>query len=58
MMKVDFKRLAVIGAAGQIPRILISRVLKETEMELVLSGRNVEKRLGIEDDKIYKRRHV
>ena len=31
-------RLAIIGAAGQIPGFLIPRVLEETDFKLTLAG--------------------
>jgi uncharacterized protein YbjT (DUF2867 family) len=33
-------KLLILGAAGQISRLLITRLLKETDHELVLLARN------------------
>lgn len=51
-MKTEFKKIAIIGAAGQIARMLAERVLAETDMELTLAGRNVSQRVGLEDPRI------
>lgn len=51
-MKTAFKKIAIIGAAGQISRMLIQRLLEETDMELTLAGRQVASRLGLVDDRI------
>lgn len=45
-------RLAIIGAAGQIPGFLIPRVLEETDFKLTLAGRKVSQRLSYQDDRI------
>lgn len=45
-------KIAIIGAAGQIPGLLIPRLLKETSAELVLAGRDVSKRVGVNDSRI------
>lgn len=45
-------KVAIIGAAGQIPGFLIPRVLKETDFELTLAGRNVSRRIGLANDRI------
>ena len=45
-------RLAIIGAAGQIPGFLIPRVLEETDFKLTLVGRKVSQRLSYQDDRI------
>ncbi|HEM3488809.1 TPA: NAD(P)H-binding protein [Streptococcus suis] len=45
-------KLAIIGAAGQIPGFLIPRVLEETDYDLILAGRNVSRRVGEVDDRI------
>lgn len=51
-MNTQFKKIAIIGAAGQIPRLLIPRLLEETNIELVLAGRNVESRVGVKNARI------
>ena len=51
-MKSEFKKIAIIGAAGQISRILIGRLLSETDMTMTLAGRQVSKRLGLEDERL------
>lgn len=51
-MKTDYKHLTIIGAAGQISRMLIRRLLEETGMTMTLAGRNVSGRIGIQDDRI------
>lgn len=38
-------KLLILGAAGQISRLLITRLLKETDHELVLLARNATQRL-------------
>lgn len=45
-------KLAIIGAAGQIPGFLIPRVLEETDYDLILAGRNVSRRVGLVDSRI------
>lgn len=45
-------RLAIIGAAGQIPGFLIPRILEETDFKLTLAGRKVSQRLPYQDDRI------
>ncbi|MGT2637836.1 NAD(P)H-binding protein [Streptococcus ratti] len=45
-------KLAIIGAAGQIPGFLIPRLLEETDYELTLAGRNVSWRIGLADGRI------
>lgn len=45
-------KLTIIGAAGQIPALLIPRLLKETDINLTLAGRNVSRRVGIKNDRI------
>lgn len=45
-------RLAIIGAAGQIPGFLIPRILEETDFKLTLVGRKVSQRLPYQDDRI------
>ena len=42
-------RLAIIGAAGQIPGFLIPRLLEETDFKLTLAGRKVSQRLSYQD---------
>ncbi|MBF8970007.1 NAD(P)H-binding protein [Streptococcus sp. NLN76] len=45
-------KMAIIGAAGQIPRLLIPRILEEREDHLILAGRNVAARVGIENPRV------
>ena len=40
------KKVLILGAAGEISRMLIARLLKESDVELVLYGRNVSQRLA------------
>lgn len=40
------KKILVLGAAGQIARQFSQRLLAETDMELVLYGRNISTRLA------------
>lgn len=51
-MKTAFTHIAVIGAAGQISRMLVERLLDETDMTMTLAGRQVSKRVGLVDDRI------
>ncbi|EHJ53375.1 aldo/keto reductase [Streptococcus macacae NCTC 11558] len=36
-MKTECKKIAIIGAAGQISRMLIERLLEETDLQLTLA---------------------
>ncbi|MGX7112201.1 MFS transporter [Gemella cuniculi] len=51
-METEFRKIAIIGAAGQIPRLLIPRLLKETKLDIVLAGRNVSSRIGLVNDRV------
>lgn len=51
-MKTSYNHIAIIGAAGQISRMLINRLMEETDMTMTLAGRNVTKRIGIQNDRI------
>lgn len=47
------KKILVLGAAGQIARQFSQRLLAETDMELVLYGRNISTRLAaLKEDRV------
>lgn len=44
------KKILILGAAGEIARMLTDRLLAESDAELVLYGRNVSQRLVLEEN--------
>ncbi|PWG54500.1 NAD(P)H-binding protein [Ligilactobacillus salivarius] len=44
------KKILILGAAGEIARMLTDRLLAESDAELVLYGRNVSQRLALEEN--------
>ncbi|MEN3954575.1 SDR family oxidoreductase [Ligilactobacillus salivarius] len=44
------KKILILGAAGEIARMLTDRLLAESDAELVLYGRNVSRRLDLEEN--------
>ncbi|ANZ33642.1 NAD(P)H-binding protein [Staphylococcus carnosus] len=47
-----YNKILVLGAAGQIGRILTKDLLEQTDSDLVLFGRNITDRLSIQNDRV------